>query len=93
MRSIRHSRVLPPLRLALLLALAPALIAARADRLSLAGGKPGSRSARFAIDARLETIYRMQSGDRFVIAATLSAASNVCYADTIFRDGFDATGL
>jgi hypothetical protein len=32
-------------------------------------------------------------GNRFAVSATLSAASLVCYNDTIFRDGFNGTGL
>jgi hypothetical protein len=35
----------------------------------------------------------LQSDGRFALNATLAAASLVCYADTIFRDDFDADGF
>lgn len=35
----------------------------------------------------------MLVGGRFAASGTFSAASLVCYNDTIFRDGFDGTGF
>jgi len=35
----------------------------------------------------------VQSEARFALSATLSAASLVCYSDTIYRDDFDGDGF
>jgi hypothetical protein len=44
-------------------------------------------------DAGEGTTSNVAQGERFAVSATFSAASLVCYNDTIFRDGFDGTGL
>ena len=44
-------------------------------------------------DAALVTSSPAQEGGRFSLNALLSTSSLVCYNDTIFRDGFDGTGL
>jgi hypothetical protein len=45
------------------------------------------------IDAAVVSSPPVQEGGRFALMADLSTASLVCYNDTIFRDGFDGTGL
>jgi len=51
------------------------------------------------IDARLspqtqsKSAAMAQSTGRFVLSGTLAAVATVCYADTIFRDDFDADGF
>ncbi len=44
-------------------------------------------------DASATNQQSLQSGARFALAATLAAASLVCYSDTIFRDDFDGDGF
>ena len=39
------------------------------------------------------TSSSVQESGRFSLNALLSTSSLVCYNDTIFRDGFDGTGL
>ena len=44
-------------------------------------------------DSTLSASQPAQEGGRFSLTALLSTSSLVCYNDTIFRDGFDGTGL
>ena len=44
-------------------------------------------------DSALSASPPAQEGGRFSLTALLSTSSLVCYNDTIFRDGFDGTGL
>ena len=44
-------------------------------------------------DARNAASPSLQEGGGFALTANLSAASLVCYNDTIFRDDFDADGF
>jgi hypothetical protein len=44
-------------------------------------------------DAAISASLPAQEGGKFSLAALLSTSSLVCYNDTIFRDGFDGTGL
>lgn len=66
---------------------------------SLAVSAPVQSVARYALKAQLvvaESTFATvteQSDARFALNAALSTSSLVCYNDTIFRDGFDGTGL
>jgi hypothetical protein len=44
-------------------------------------------------DAGEVAASNVAQGSRFTVNAILSTASLACYNDTIFRDGFDGTGL
>jgi hypothetical protein len=60
---------------------------------------PAQTSGRFLLKAQLApptdvtTLPARQRAERFSLSALLSTSSLVCYNDTIFRDGFDGTGL
>jgi hypothetical protein len=65
---------------------------------SLAADTVEQRSERFTLKAHLtapssSTSEGTQANSRFTLDAALSTSSMVCYNDTIFRDGFDGTGL
>lgn len=68
-----------------------------ASEARLASDTPLQENERFALHAYLESAsdqdHTVQAASRFAVSAALSASSLVCYNDTIFRDGFDGTGL
>jgi len=87
------------------LALGAVHAVAQSERFAIAGegtlamDAPAQTSGRFLLKAQLvpptdvRTVLAMQRGERFSLSALLSTSSLVCYNDTIFRDGFDGTGL
>jgi hypothetical protein len=78
---------------------------AQSARFDIAGGASivadatVQNDARYALKAQLvvaestSAAVTTQSDARFALNAVLSTSSLVCYNDTIFRDGFDGTGL
>lgn len=66
----------------------------------LAPSPAKQKNSRFTLGAQLDAqqgapVFQpvRQTSARFALTATVSASSLVCYNDTIFRDGFDGTGL
>jgi len=64
----------------------------------LAAGAEVARSGLLQLTARLGPQMQRVSAPppstgRFALGATLTAAATTCYADTIFRDDFDADGF
>lgn len=87
-------------------ATAPAASANGAPRFRLSGSGsltqevPAQDNGRFAIKAALDQhagqparAPEALTSARFALSAVASSNSLVCYDDTIFRDGFDGTGL
>ncbi len=87
------------------LVVAAASAAAQPARFNIVGNgnlttdAPTQRSGRFALKAQLmgpaARAYESttQANGRFALSALLSTSPLACYYDTIFRDGFDGTGL
>jgi hypothetical protein len=85
---------------------ASATSAAETPRFQLVGSgtlqldQPGQKSGNVLLraystptGAAFAASQPMQEGGTFSLTALLSTSSLVCYNDTIFRDGFDGTGL
>ena len=77
-------------------------LAADRSRFSLSGSgtlstdPPAQASDRWQLKASFSPAAdapAWQAQGRFVLTGALSASSLACYADTIFRDSFDGTGL
>ncbi|MBS0557338.1 MAG: hypothetical protein JSR27_07990 [Proteobacteria bacterium] len=90
-------------RLALIAAALLAGSSAFAGQFSLSGtarlsqDAPTQANSRYSLRAQLNTPAAssavVQTGARYTLFAALTAASLVCYNDTIFRDDFDGDGL
>ena len=92
-------------RLGVLILLGPWLhssVSTAADRFSLSGEgtlsiePPAQTSERLRLAASLSPMAvapAMHADGRFALTGVLTAASLVCYNDTIFRDDFDGDGL
>ncbi len=98
-RHLLCTALVAPLALSTVHAMAQAESFAIAGEGTLAMDAPAQTNGRFALKAQLVTpadltaSLAVRRGERFSLSALLSTSSLVCYNDTIFRDGFDGTGL
>jgi len=102
---LQHAIATSLMVIAFVFAAATASAAAEELRFQLSGygtlafGRPPQTSADMQLkayltpkDAAIAALPPLQEGGGFALIASVTATSLVCYADTIFRDDFDADG-